>query len=299
MLKIKYLETRNFPSKIEDFYKLTYLEEKEKGYSRIIQQYIDVQISLKPNEDVRIYKNKEFIKVFVQSRLTKGLYLSYLFVDNFFPMDVDQLLNDNWFFEKFLTVGLLENNYDRIWDARNFIQKIPSIRTYFIDCYNNSNEEPKLQILKSVKSNLENDPTRSVHLYFKCLLEAPEFDHFQLRVLFTFGESGKYYKDNLQNIVELDKMFYTDFEDYKNLTIITEHFYQKTMYISHCFLMQASYGRTSTDLQTCVCFISDELPSEKNISKFYNLSIENFEKKDYPQDDILKPDCFSRFDWRE
>ena len=93
------------------------------------------------------------------------------------------------------------------------------------------NGETKLQIFNRVKTNLEESQkyTHSTHLYFYSLIEAPEFHHLQLRVLTVFGESGKYYKTNLQNIVNSKEMFITDLGDHKNLTIITEHFLQKTM----------------------------------------------------------------------
>ena len=189
---------------------------------------------------------------------------------------VEEFFSDSWLFDIFLLPGFQSNDSD-----------VSNLLKFLIQNYGTNIDD----YLRKNRQKLENNmklPKNNIHYYYLTnFLESPEFHQIDLKVLKVYEQNEQYDGPEIQHLVKINGPAFR-IHELKNIVIIAEQSQKLTMHITHTFLMGLNYMDVFP-AQTALFFLSETLPEISNFQKFYDLTYEQFQKGEIPQDDVLIP----------
>ena len=192
------------------------------------------------------------------------------------PKKIQNFVNKGLFFEELIKPGFEQPNFELIDIFLYFFKNLSEVfQPYFFTIKN----EFDLEKLK------END---NFYYFFKNLIETPDFKMLPFKLNQFFGEEKTSEYENVGSILKNNEFFSTPNGERNNFSLIAELENNSTFTATHFYLNSTS-SNNRNGVKSVLYLISDAQPTIDSITKFHDFTIEQFNNKEFPDEDNLKP----------
>jgi len=185
-----------------------------------------------------------------------------------------QILKTDFFYSEIISPIFSSKNADNQKILIYFLNRYPDVKDYLYSC----KEKLNVEKLKTIPNGL----------YLHNMIFTPEFQYLPLHMVQHYGCSGE-----IRNVFDLeDGYFSSEVGEAENLTIIGKFPEGSACFITHLFLECFPKSMCTAPVITAIYFLPEQMPETSSIEKFFGMTLEKFEKGEFPQDEVLVPAGF-------